>query len=191
VAADTGPEGARWIIHGERRVDENPHIRVSLADVELPDGTQFTQYVFRMRRCVMALVLDDPGARVLLVWRHRFIVGRWVWELPGGYVDDGEDGVTAAMREAEEETGWRPREARFVLSYQPMIGNADFPQDLYLARGADLVREPASDEAAAVRWVGLDDAAAMITTGQIAGAATVIGVQYALMLRAGVRLPGR
>jgi 8-oxo-dGDP phosphatase len=191
VAADTGPEDARWIIHGERPVDDNPHIRVSLADVELPDGTQFTQYVFRMRRCVMALVLDDPEERVLLVWRHRFIIGQWVWELPGGYVDDGEDGVTAAIREAEEETGWRPREARFVLSYQPMIGNADFPQALYLARGADLVREPASDEAAAVRWVGLDDAAAMITTGEIAGAATVIGVQYALMLRAGVRLPGR
>lgn len=191
VAADTGPEGARWIIHGERPVDENPHIRVSLADVELPDGTQFTQYVFRMRRCVMALVLDDPGTHVLLVWRHRFIIGKWVWELPGGYVDDGEDGVTAAIRETEEETGWRPRDVRFVLSYQPMIGNADFPQDLYLARGADLVREPASDEAAAVRWVALDDAAAMITTGEIAGAATVIGVQCALMLRADVRLPGR
>jgi len=43
--------------------------------------------------------------------------------------------------------------ASFVLSYQPMIGNADFPQDLYLARGADLVREPAADVTAAVRWV--------------------------------------
>jgi 8-oxo-dGTP pyrophosphatase MutT (NUDIX family) len=191
VAAGIGPERTRWIIHGERAVDENPHIRVSLADVELPDGTQFTQYVFRMRRCVMTAVLDDQGERLLLLRRHRFIVSRWVWELPGGYVDDGEDGAAAAIREAEEETGWRPREVRFVLSYQPMIGNADFPQDLYLARGADRVGESASDEAAAVRWVALDDAAAMIATGEIAGAATVIGVQCALMLRAGVRLPGR
>jgi 8-oxo-dGDP phosphatase len=87
--------------------------------------------------------------------------------------------------------GWRPRECRFVLSYQPMIGNADFPQDLYVARGADQVRQPAADEAAAVRWVPLDEAAAMITRGEIAGAATVIGVQHALMLRAGARLPGR
>ena len=93
------------------------------------------------------------------------------------------------MREAEEETGWRPRDVRFLLSYQPMIGNADFPQDLYLARGADLVREPATGETAAVRWVPLDEAAAMITSGDLAGAASIIGVQYALMLRAGVRLP--
>ena len=144
MAADAGGDGAQWVIHGERLIDENPHIRVSLADVELPDGTTFTQYVFRMRRSVIVLVLDDPGSRLLLLWRHRFIVGKWVWELPGGYVDDGEDGAAAAVREAEEETGWRPHNVTFLLTYQPMIGNADFPQDLYLARGADRTREPAT-----------------------------------------------
>jgi 8-oxo-dGTP pyrophosphatase MutT (NUDIX family) len=153
--------------------------------VELPDGTTFTQYVFRLRRSVIVLVLDEPGSHVLLIWRHRFIVDKWVWELPGGYVDDGEDGAAAAVREAEEETGWRPSEAQFVLSYQPMIGNADFPQDLYLARGAELVRTPAADETAAVRWVPLEEATAMIGSGEIIGAGTIIGVQYALMLRAG------
>jgi hypothetical protein len=57
------------------------------------------------------------------------------------------------------------------------------------ARGADLVGEPATDEAAEVAWVALDDAAAMIADGRIAGAATVIGVQHALMLREGVAPP--
>jgi hypothetical protein len=32
---------------------------VSLADVELPNHVRFTQYVFRMRRCAMTVVLDD------------------------------------------------------------------------------------------------------------------------------------
>jgi 8-oxo-dGTP pyrophosphatase MutT (NUDIX family) len=191
VTGDSTAARARWIIHAERVVDDDAHVRISRADVELPDGEQFTQYVFRLRRCVMTAVLDDPGERVLLMWRHRFIIDRWVWELPGGYIDDGEDGPSAAVREAEEETGWRPRSVNYVLSYQPMIGNADFPQDLYLARGADLVREPETDEAAAVRWVPLDEAAAMIGRGEIVGAGTVIGVQHALMLRAGVALPGR
>jgi hypothetical protein len=57
---------------------------VSLADVELPNRPGFTQYVFRLRRCAMRVVLDDAGERVLLMRRHRFIVDRWVRELPGG-----------------------------------------------------------------------------------------------------------
>ena len=152
VAYVTDPP--KWVIHGERLVDDTPHIRVSLADVELPNHVRFTQYVFRMRRCAMTVVLDDAGERVLLMRRHRFIVDRWVWELPGGYVDDGEDSAAAAVREVEEETGWRPRAMEFVMSSQPVIGNADYPQDLYLANGAELVGEPEIDETAEIAWVG-------------------------------------
>lgn len=175
----------RWTIHGERLVDENPHIRLSVASVELPDGKQFEQYVFRIPRCVMTVVLDEPGERVLLIWRHRFIVDQWDWEVPGGYVDPGEDGVAAAAREVEEETGWRPRGVEFLLTFQPAIGSADAPQDLYVARGADLVGEPGEDEAEAVRWVPVDEAREMIQRGEILGAATVIGVMHAIAERGG------
>jgi 8-oxo-dGTP pyrophosphatase MutT (NUDIX family) len=160
-------------------VDENPHIRLSVASVELPDGKQFDQYVFRMPRCAMTAVLDEPGEKILLIWRHRFIVDQWDWEVPGGYADPGEDGIATAAREAEEETGWRPRNVEYVLTFQPAIGSADAPQDLYIARGADLVGTPHSDEADDVRWVPLGEAQRMISDGQILGAATVIAVMYA------------
>ncbi len=179
----------KWVIQGERLVDDTPYVRVSLVDVELPNGARFTQYVFRMRRCAMTVVLDDPGERLLLMLRHRFIVDRWVWELPGGYVDDGEAPAAAAAREVEEETGWRPRRMEYVLSCQPMIGNADYPQDLYLAHGAEQVGEPEIDETAEVRWVLLDEIPAMVARGDILGAITVIGVQHALLRRAGVPAP--
>jgi 8-oxo-dGTP pyrophosphatase MutT (NUDIX family) len=151
VAYVTDPP--KWVVHGERLVDDTPHIRVSLADVELPNHVRFTQYVFRMRRCAMTVVLDDAGERV--------------WELPGGYVDDGEDSVTAAAREVEEETGWRPRTTEFVMSCQSLIGNADYPQDLYLAHGGELVGEPEVDETAEVRWVPVGETPAMIARGEI------------------------
>ena len=179
----------KWIVHNERLVDDTPHVRISLADVEIPGHARFTQYVFRMRRVVVTAVLDDAGERVLMMRRHRFIVDRWVWELPGGYVDDGEDPAAAAAREVEEETGWRPRQIEFVMSVQPLIGNPDYPQELYLAHGAEQVGEPEVDETAEVRWVPLDDTPAMIASGEILGAVTVIGLQHCQLLRAGVRLP--
>jgi 8-oxo-dGTP pyrophosphatase MutT (NUDIX family) len=180
VTDDTFPERSRWTIHGERLIDDSPHVKVSMASVELPNGVEFEQYVFRMRRCVMAVVLDDAGENILLIWRHRFIVDQWDWEVPGGYVDAGEDAAAAAAREAEEETGWRPRESKFLLSYQPMVGSADAPQDIYVSYGAEHVGEPEIDEAEVVRWVPLAEAQAMIARGEIIGAATVIGVMHAV-----------
>jgi hypothetical protein len=38
-------EPTKWKIFGERLVDENPFIRLSIASVGLPDGTEFEQYV--------------------------------------------------------------------------------------------------------------------------------------------------
>lgn len=177
----------QWLVHGERVVDDTPHIRVSLADVEIPGHARFTQYVFRMRRVAVTVVLDEVGERVLLVRRHRFIVDRWLWELPGGYVDEGESPAAAAVREVEEETGWRPWDVEFVLSCQPLIGNADYPQDLYFAQGAELVGKPEADETAEVRWVSLEEAQAMIIEGEIQGVMTVIGVQHALLRQAAGR----
>jgi hypothetical protein len=55
------------------------------------------------------------------------------------------------------------------------------------ARGGDRVREPDTNEAEEVRWVPIDAAAAMISSGHVVGAATIIGVQQALMVRAGIQ----
>jgi 8-oxo-dGTP pyrophosphatase MutT (NUDIX family) len=170
----------KWLIHGERLVDENPHIRLSIATVELPDGTVFDQYVMRMRRAAMTVVLDESRRHVLMLWRHRFIIDRWVWELPGGYVDPSEDGASAALREVEEETGWRPQSVEHILTFQPVVGSADCPQDVYIAYGAELVGEPDINESEAVRWIPLAEVPEMIARGEIVGAGTIIGVQRAL-----------
>ncbi|MEV6769275.1 NUDIX hydrolase [Nocardia sp. NPDC051030] len=172
----------QWNILEERVVDENRHIRLSTVDVELPDGVRFTQYVARMPRCAMTLVLNE-NRQVLLMFRHRFIIDQWVWELPGGYVDHAEDVAVAAAREVEEETGWRPRTMERLVTYQPSIGTLDQPQEIYLARGADLTDTPPDiNEAEDVRWIPLAEAAAMIDRGEIVGAATVVAIYRALSL---------
>ena len=180
-----GAERTRWKIRSDRLVDETPQVRLSIASLELASGLTFEQYVMRLPRCAMTVVLDEPAERILLIWRHRFIIDRWMWELPGGYIDPGEDGITAAAREVEEETGYRPRSVEPILTFQPMTGSADSAHELYLARGADRVGAPLADEAEEVRWIPLADLPGLIATGQILGAATIIGAQHALLAAEG------
>lgn len=97
---------------------------MSIASAGLRDGTEFGQFVMHMRRTAAIAVVNDLG-QVLLRWRHRFIINRWGWEMPGGYVGRAGD-PAAAAREVEEETGWRLSDlAELALTFQPMIGNAD------------------------------------------------------------------
>jgi 8-oxo-dGTP pyrophosphatase MutT (NUDIX family) len=164
------------MIHGERIVDDTRRAVLSIADVELPDGVRFEQYVLRVPAAAIVVVLDD-GDRVLMMWRHRFIIDRWVWELPGGYLDSGEDPAVAAAREVEEETGWRPLNLRELISFQPMVGTIDQPNVVYLADGAEPTGAgPDVNEAARIGWIPLAEVLSLIQSGEIVGAGSVTGL---------------
>lgn len=174
------PDRARWTVHGERVVAELRYLRLSIAQVEMPDGTRFERYIVRTPQIAITVVLDGSD-RVLMVWRYRFVIDRWSWELPGGYVDPGESAEYAAVREVEEETGWRPRGVTPLVSLQPSAGVLDAEHRLFVARGADRIGEPRDvNEAARVAWLPLSSVRELIAEGQIVGAATQVGLLHVL-----------
>jgi 8-oxo-dGTP pyrophosphatase MutT (NUDIX family) len=184
AVSDHVRRASEWIIHGERVVDDTRSAVLSIADVELPDGVRFEQYVLRVPGAAMVVVLDDLE-RVLMMWRHRFILDRWVWELPGGYLDPDEDPIVCATREVEEETGWRPRTMRRLLAFQPMVGTVDQPNVIYLALGADHVGSaPDINEAERLDWIPLREVRQHIDAGEIVGAGTVAGLLAVLLDKA-------
>ncbi|MCP2255161.1 ADP-ribose pyrophosphatase YjhB, NUDIX family [Prauserella aidingensis] len=171
----------QWTIHGERLVDDTRKLTLSIASVELPDGVTFEQYVLRLPAAAMMVVLDDARDHVLMMWRHRWILDRWVWELPGGYVDPNEDPAVTAAREVEEETGWRPRDVRKLLSTQPMVGSADADNRLYVSLGAEYVGDPTDiNEAEKIAWLPLSSVREKMENGEIVGASSQVGLMHVL-----------
>lgn len=175
---------SEWTIHGERIVDDTRRAVLSIADVELPDGVRFEQYVLRVPGAAMVIVVDDDD-RVLMMWRHRFIVKRWVWELPGGYLDPAEDPIACAAREVEEETGWRPRSIEKLVTFQPMVGTIDQENIVFLARGADYIGSaPDINEAERIGWLPLAEIPKHIEDGTIVGAGSISGLLAVQLLKA-------
>lgn len=176
---DAQLDATRWTIHGERVVDDSRRGRLSIAEVELPDGVCFEQYVLRLPKSATVVVVRE--GKVLMMWRHRFVIDRWVWELPGGYVDPDEDPAITAVREVEEETGWRPGPVEFLAAFQPMVSTIDSENLVYLARGAERVGDPSDvNEAQQVAWIGLDEVPAMFARGEIVGSTSVVGLLAAM-----------
>ncbi|MDR3506111.1 MAG: NUDIX hydrolase [Acidocella sp.] len=87
--------------------DEPSHAVHSLGSVTLPDGTQRRVH---LRHAADAVLLDDHGQVALITRIHN--PGRGKLAVPGGFIDevDGrpESSRTAALREANEETGVSP-----------------------------------------------------------------------------------
>ena len=59
------------------------------------------------------IVAENKLGEILLIRQYRFGLGEYIYELPGGLIDAGEDPAVAARRELREETGfvanhWRP-----------------------------------------------------------------------------------
>jgi 8-oxo-dGTP pyrophosphatase MutT (NUDIX family) len=170
-----------WTVHGRRAVYESSWISLDLVDVELPDGSRFEQHVVRMARPVAAVVILDEHDRVLLMWRHRHVTDTWGWEIPAGRVEEGETPEEAAVREAEEETGWRPGTPRLIVVSQPSSGSVDSRHHIFRADGAEHIGPPTDvTEAERVAWVPLSDVRGLIADGRIVNGPTLIGLLHVL-----------
>jgi len=170
----------RWRVFGERTLYDNRWVRLVKVDVQPPHGERFEHHVVRLQRVAIAAVLDD-ASRVLMLWRHRFVTDEWGWELPGGIVEEAEDGVSTAAREVEEETGWRPDRLTHVLTFQPMIGMVDSPHELFVGRGAVRAGDPTDlEEAGRVEWVAIDSVLDLISKGEILGSGSLVGLLHIL-----------
>lgn len=176
--ANTSEDGlSRWRIFGERTIyDDPPWVWLGQVDVEIPGRDRFWHHVVRLRRAAVMLLVDDQD-RVLMLWRHRFVVDRWGWELPSGLIDENEQPAETAIRELEEETGYRAGRVEPLVTFQPTVGMVDSENSIFIGYEPEKVAEPVDlTEADRIEWVPLRSVTQLINEGQIVNAGTLIGL---------------
>jgi ADP-ribose pyrophosphatase len=146
--------------------------------VELPHGRSVAMEVVRHRGSVVLIPQPSPG-RVILIRQYRYVIGRWIWELPAGSLEPGEPPVRAARRECQEEIGWRPTRVRKLGAYYPSPGFLDELMIFYACTGLVRPSRPAAidpDEQIEPRIFTLGQVWQLITAGEIVDMKTVVGL---------------
>ncbi|MFI1397543.1 NUDIX hydrolase [Streptomyces sp. NPDC020681] len=183
----------QWTVHGERQIYSNPWVNLWLTDVQQPDGHRFEHHVVRMRHLAVAAVVDTPaesrgdrGKRVLMMWRHRFITDTWGWELPMGLIEAGESPEQTAVREVEEETGWRVEGMKALVYAQPANGITDSEHHVFRADGATYTGPPTEvNESDRIEWIPLSAIRGMVDRREIVSSGSLVGLLYLLLDEAG------
>ena len=173
-----------------RRVYTGRVINLDVDQVRFPDGSIGELEMIRHPGASAVVpFLSDPAGddpQVLLIRQYRYAANGYMYEIPAGRLDDGEEPATCARRELKEETGCTAERVEHLYTLYTTPGFTDERIHLFMAVG--LTRGETgheADEFMEIETIPLSKALAMIATGEIQDAKTALGLLFAAGFRAG------
>jgi ADP-ribose pyrophosphatase len=164
---------------GETEVHRSSLIRVATARFEGPDGSQFERDIVHHPGAVVVVPLTGDET-VLMVRQFRAAVDRDLLEVPAGKRDvAGEATEVTAARELAEEVGRQAGRLELLARFYNSPGFSDELSWLYLAQDLTAVpqdRQGAEEQHMTIEEVPLAAVPAMIRSGQIIDAKSIIGL---------------
>jgi ADP-ribose pyrophosphatase len=164
-----------------RTVYKGPVFWVTTDHVHEPGGVRARRDVIHHSGSVVVLAVDDskPTPRVLLERQYRHAAGSYLWEIPAGRIDPGEQPLHAGKRELLEETGYTAKNWRRIFKFYASPGFVAETMSVFLATGLKPGEaHPEADEIIYKRMVPLPQAVRMVMNGTIRDAKTISSVLW-------------
>ena len=150
---------------------------LNVETVTLPNGATVDLEVIRHPGAAAIVPIKEDGT-VILIRQFRHAVGGFIYEIPAGKLHSGEDPRDCAVRELEEEIGYRALSLELLTSIFTAPGFADEVIHIYKATGLTQGRQKLDhDEVLNVVELPIEKAIAQIHDGTIRDGKTIVGLQ--------------
>ncbi|HEY9281861.1 MAG TPA: NUDIX hydrolase [Pyrinomonadaceae bacterium] len=167
-----------WKTLSTRPIYDNPWIGVREDAVVHPNGEHGIYGVVHYKNKAVGVLPVEDG-HIHLVGQYRYPLGRYSWEIPEGGCPEGEDTLSAARRELEEETGLRARRWRKMGEAHLSNSVSDELAVWYVATELEQGEaRPEASEQLVVRRVSVEQAIRMALTGEITDALSLIALMH-------------
>lgn len=141
-----------------------------------PDGnTAKWDYIEHFGAAAVVPVLED--GRILLVRQYRNALDRETLEIPAGGINKGEESITAATRELEEETGYKSDNLEHLISIVTAVAFCDEVVEIYIAKNLTKTQQHLDpDEYIEIEAYTTDELSEMIYSGKIQDSKTIAAI---------------
>lgn len=123
-----------------------PYLTVERHSIALPDGRVIDDWQWVITPDYINVVAITADGRFLLFRQTKYAISGTSLAPVGGYLDPGEEPLTAAQRELREETGYSAPDWEFLGSYAVDGNRGAGTAHLFLARNAVFVGATTSDD---------------------------------------------
>ncbi|MDF2800890.1 MAG: hydrolase [Anaerocolumna sp.] len=141
--------------------------------MQLPNGNT-AQWDFIAHRGAAAIVPVNKEGKIIMVKQYRNAVEQFTLEIPAGGLNVGEDMMTCAARELEEETGYRSEKTEHLFDLFTTVAFCNEKIGIYYSE--DLIPSKQSldeDEFVLVEAFTLEELTDYIFQGKIVDAKTI------------------
>jgi ADP-ribose pyrophosphatase len=162
-------------------VFEVPLFRICHDTIVEPSGSRNERDVIRHNGSVVILALDKSKSKrdpwVVIERQYRHAAGQFLWELPAGKLESGEEPLEGAQRELAEETGYRAKKWKPLVEFWASPGFLGESMKVFVAEGLSAgPTNPDEDEEIDFRLVRLSEILKMIAKGAIQDGKTLSSV---------------
>lgn len=150
--------------------------------VRLPNGNLTNLDIITHPGASAVVPITNDG-RFVLVKQYRHAAGRYIYEIPAGTLNKHETPLACAKRELIEETGYKAKKIKKLITIRTTPGFTNESIHIYLAKGLSPAETSHEfDEVMSVKIFSKGELIKMIKTGKIVDAKTLVGFFFAISL---------